>query len=537
MKPFLSVIQPDGIRKLPLLPGLSIRELLDVTDIRVRAGCNGSGACGLCRIRVTEGEPPPPSNNEIHSLGKAKISEGVRLACQLIPKSNLEVEILSPAPPSVWRCQNNGERRQYPPLAEELLPVGVKNPLGLAVDLGTTHISISLLELKTGRQVAGSYGLSSQRTFGADIFSRLMAAASEKHAETLRRQALETIAEGLCDISSREWIDPSRVVRVMLVGNTAMLALLSGRNHQQLLQPNYWSSAIDCLPLETGDWIPALGINRAAMITTLPPMGGFVGSDILSGIIATGLTEKAAPALMIDFGTNSEIALWDGANVWITSAAGGPAFEGSCLGCGMPAEPGAIHRIRPSAKPGNYEYEVIGGMPPVGICGSGLVDLLATLKKNDLINTKGQFTKSCAGESLTLELNGFKATLGKKDMDIFQRAKGAIGAATTILLATAGIMPEEVQRICIGGAFGRYLDVSNAQSIGLIPTIPHERVESSGNSALAGAEKLIFSSGIEQQVSEILSRTRCIDLSSSPDFEELFIENLFIKPMSKQCQT
>ncbi len=154
-----------------------------------------------------------------------------------------------------------------------------------------------------------------------------------------------------------------------------MLALLSGRNAGLLLQPSHWMSAIDGLPDDTGAWAVAWGIHPQARIEVMPPLAGFVGSDLLAGVMTTHLTENGAGNLLIDFGINSEIALWDGQTLWVTSAAGGPAFEGSGIRCGLPAEPGAIHRVR--LRNGALDFAVIAGGEPRGICGSGLVDLIA----------------------------------------------------------------------------------------------------------------------------------------------------------------
>src|SRR5208337_1231786 len=192
-------------------------------------------------------------------------------------------------------------------------------------------------------------GLNPQGTYGTDVMARLIAAnESQQAARVLRRLAVDAIGSAIMDVATREGIGAEQVVRVAIVGNTAMLALLSGRNSHLLLQPAYWTRHIDCSAENTGnpqELSLELGINSEALIEVLPPLAGFVGSDLLAGVLAAGLLKGERGSLLIDFGTNSEIALWDGRSLWVTSAAGGPAFEGCGIGCGTPAEPGAIYAV------------------------------------------------------------------------------------------------------------------------------------------------------------------------------------------------
>jgi uncharacterized 2Fe-2S/4Fe-4S cluster protein (DUF4445 family) len=529
--PVLTVKFPGKDRRIPFAAGRSIREILDETDIRVRAGCNGGGACGLCRIRVAGGDAGIPSQTEVLTLDAAMLAQGVRLACQVNANHDLRIEIVNPAPRSAWRRLEEGWVEDFGLCAVPAVDGESVHALGAAIDLGTTHISITVHDLSTGRRLAGCRGLNPQADSGSDVLTRLQSASTADQVEKLRSQVVRAIGDGLFDIGSREGIDLLRVSQVVLAGNTAMLALLSGRNTDLLLQPSYWSRPIDCRPLETASWTLAWQIAPHGAIEVLPAVAGFVGSDLLAGVVATRLTEGGPGALLIDFGTNSEVALWDGNTLWITSAAGGPAFEGCGMSCGMPAEPGAIFRVRGVNEEGGMSHEVIGDAEPLGLCGTGMVDLLACLVRNGTLNAKGQFSRSTPPSGLVLPLDGRSITLTKKDVDTFQRAKAAIGVAVRVLLAKAGMDSSQLRRVCIGGIFGQYLDIANAMEIGLLPSMPGI-VETAGNTALAGCEAVLVSPEGKIRWQEAMVRAVTINLSACADFDALFLQHLFLMPIT-----
>ncbi len=403
--PILTVKSEQEERRISFSPGQSLRDILDGADVRVRAGCRGTGACGLCLVRIEAGQVGESKPNENTYLDSTQLAQGIRLACQVIPEQDLQIVILAPAPESDWRSLPRGDGRRIgriPAFPLREAPTEVREAYGIAVDLGTTHVSLSLLDLSSGECLAGRYGPNPQMYFGSDVMTRLVTASeSSKQARVMSQQIVKAIGEALWDIASREGIDLQQVVRLALVGNTAMLALLSGRNYSQLVQPSHWTKAIDCLPGHTDAWAAAWGIHPGAGINVVPPLAGFVGSDLLAGVVTTGLTESGAGCLLIDFGANSEIALWDGQALWVTSAAGGPAFEGSGIDCGLPAEPGAIYRVN-LQQDGMLDFDVIGGGQARGICGSGLVDLIANLVHTGRLTNMGRFTSSVPGNGFAL---------------------------------------------------------------------------------------------------------------------------------------
>ncbi len=520
-------------RRILFTPDRSLRDILDATDIRVRSRCRGTGACGCCRVQIEAGKVNEPTPNEHTHMGSARLDQGIRLACQVMPKDDLRIVVLEPAPKSNWRSLFEEEEevwriKRYPTLRE--LPPEVEHPYGVAVDLGTTRISLSLLDLSSGQRLAGRYGLNPQMSFGSDIMTRLVAASeSQTQAQTMRQQAIEAIGEAMLDIATREGINLQRVTRLTLVGNTAMLALLSGRNYGMLLQPSRWMSPVDCLPLDTESWAVSWDIYPRAGIEVIPPLAGFVGSDLLAGVLATHLTENETCGLFIDFGTNSEIALWDGQTLWVTSAAGGPAFEDSGISCGMSAEPGAVYRV--SLENGVLDFAVIAGGKARGLCGSGLIDLITNLMKSGKLGKTGRFTPDVPGECFKLVEGEQSLFLTKGDVDVFQRAKAAIGAGINILLAKAGMGHRDLHRICVGGAFGRFLNVANAQDVGLLPDIQPDLVELCGNTALAGCEWVLLSSEATKNLETLTEQAKIVNLAQCDDFEDIFFESLYLEPM------
>ncbi|NWH06359.1 ASKHA domain-containing protein [Desulfobacter latus] len=525
----------NGIQEhavIPFAKGQYLLKILNTTkEHRVRTGCPGNGSCGLCLVRIIEGKPSPPNQNEQLQLSEQQLASGVRLACQVICETDLSVEIINRIPQSVWRPIPEALYRRASvlpyPLRKRHFSSKEKptRTCGVSIDLGTTSISLSIFDLTTGQLMTTRHGINPQIKSGLDILTRVNTAAESPDKGTgLQQDLITAIRNALLDISVGDGINPGQVSCLVLVGNTAMLTLLSGNNFHHLLHPEYWAKPVELQLPDTQEWAAQWGINLHCDIRVIPPLAGFIGSDLTAGILATGLLEEPG-SLLIDFGTNSEIALWDGKKLWITSAAGGPAFEGSGVSCGMPAEKGAIYHL--SLK--DNRHSVIGDTRIAGICGSGLVDLLAELVDLDLLDSVGRFNSSTSNQffhlSDTLSLN-------KKDVDLLQRAKAAIASGIQILLLQAQITPKDLKQVFIGGAFGYHLNIENAMKIGLLPLIDPEIYHFCGNSALSGCEKILLQAGTQRQLTRIKEKFSIVNLAEYQDFEAFFIENLFIKPMA-----
>ncbi len=396
-----------------------------------------------------------------------------------------------------------------------------ENRLGLAVDLGTTHICVAVCDLHSGERLASYITKNPQVTLSAEIISRLVAAAdSPQKAEWLQKAALESIAE-IIKLASEKF-DISSVEKLYFVGNTAMLSILTQENFEQLINPETWALKAQCTIKNSSIFTKSLALAQECEISIIQPLGGFVGSDLLAGLISERMSEKQAAALLIDFGTNSEIALWDKNRFWVTSAAGGPAFEGSGISCGMPAVQGAIYKVEKEEQ-GGYRYFVIDDAEPVGLCGSGLVDALALALAQGKITKNGKIKDGSA--KIELEGSGFAVT--SHDIDAIQRAKAAISAGIETLCHDAGVPIENIEEYYICGAFGKYLNTAHASLIGLLPDLTHKKVKICGNSALSGCQDMLVSKDALDAAQTIRNNLTVTNLGTSEFFEDSFFRRLF----------
>ncbi len=539
--PKLTIVttQDDDTRHISFsfTPGDSLRRILQSTDYWVRSGCI-NGACGLCLVRIQGGIVAGPAENERLLLAENQIAKGIRLACQVFPKDNLQIEIINKTTKSEWKTIPGDKHNPITVKPDDLLGFAgehyyssghITHPYGVAVDLGTSSISLSLYDLSNGQLLTTRYGPNPQIRFGSDILTRLsVASESALLADEIQQIVIAVCKKMLWDITVHDGLNLKQITRLVFVGNTAMLTLLTGDNFNLLLDPKYWMSPITLLLPDTSGWASDWSIYPQAEITIIPPLAGFIGSDLTAGMLSISLLEEEAGSLLIDFGTNTEMALWDGKKLWTTSAAGGPAFEGCGISCGLPAETGAIYRLEP-ADNGELGFLVINGGKPLGICGSGLVDIFSHLLQSGQLTKIGKFTEDVPEKGYNVVNNDIRIT--KKDIDVIQRAKAAIGTAIQVLLSKGNMEPSDLKNVYIGGAFGYYLNISNAQRIGLLPQIDLKRFTLCGNTALRGCEHILLSARAAGSLKEITKCLEVVNLANCEDFDELFFHNLFLEPM------
>lgn len=514
-----------GERRLTTPVGRSVREILDTTDLRVRAACGGTGACGACVVRLLGGAVNPPTVAEFMKLTQDERAQGVRLACQLRLAGDAQILLDRTAAPSEWKSIPP-ENLISPP---GRLPALQEHIYGVAVDLGTTHIRVALWDRRNGRRIATRYGPNPQSVFGADVLSRLTAAG---HGRELAKLACTAIVQAIRDMLARDVgeVAPlmAQIGLVLIVGNTAMLALLTERGGAELLAPDNWQRPIDYAPLDLAAW-RAMWHPLHAEILLPPPVAGFVGSDLSADLIATRLVEGAAGALLLDVGTNTEIALWDGRRVHITSVPGGPAFEGAGIRHGMPAETGAIYRVCPGNN--GFDCAVLGGGAVRGLCGSGLTDGIAVLLSAGILKPSGRFAAFSGGGEYELLPGNPCSAIGAGDVDAFQRAKAATAAAMEVLLHRAGLGWGDIRRLCVCGAFGLHLDINHAQAVGLLPSIDPALIELDADATLAGCERaLLHADGIA--LFSVLSKSaHPINLSCVAGYDDRYINHLRLQPI------
>jgi len=386
------------------------------------------------------------------------------------------------------------------------------------------------VDLATGRRRAARTGLNRQNVLGSDIMIRLQeaakGAAKGRQATALAR---ETIAEAWHDLCVGEGFNPHRARAVSLVGNPAMMFLLLGGSAAALLDPAAWGRTNALPPTPVAELAEEWNLAADVEWIVPPLLYGFVGSDALAGIVACRLVEGEETAAFVDFGTNSEIALWHDGMLWLTSAAGGPAFEGAGIWCGASARHGAIIRLTTDSE-GTLHREVLGDANPAGLSGSALVDLLSLWLDRGVLDSWGRFEQADrrASRQIFPDLPGFE--LSPYDVDMLQRAKAAVAAGLRTLLDAAGISAAAIARLFVAGTFGRFLRIQSALRIGLLPHLPQDRFVLCGNSALAGAELLLCSSDWRGICRRHAAAVRGINLAWAPDFDKSFLETLFLEP-------
>jgi len=464
--------------------------------------CGGHGRCRGCKVRVLKGTVGT-NDAQREQLSPEEIANGWRLACQCNLEDDLVIELRQ------WDAAI---------LTDETAFAFTPKPgLGVAVDLGTTTLVAQLLDRETGRVLAVRTALNAQARYGADVMSRVQYAVAESGQSQLTELIRLQIGKLIEQLIRAANATAALVTEVVLVGNTVMHHLFCG---------------IDLEPLSHFPFHPTrdgLEVFRASelgwkwdvdpRVRFLPCLGGFVGSDILAGILATPLHQSESLVGLVDLGTNGEIVIGNRERLLCASTAAGPAFEGARISMGMRAATGAIVEV--SAEGGRFGCRVLGNVEPRGICGSGLVDAVAAGLDLGLINRTGRLTDSHGSLMLCPPV-----ALTQKDIRELQLAKGAIAAGMGILLKLWGATPADLKRLYLAGAFGNYVNRQSARRIGLL-NFPLEKVQPSGNTALLGAKIALFSfNGEDGSFSSVRKRVEHVMLSEDPAFQDTFVEQM-----------
>ena len=404
-------------------------------------------------------------------------------------------------------------------------------PHGVAVDIGTSKVIAYLFELEQGRLIDHEAIENPQMRYGEEVVSRI-AMGIEQGPQELTRAVREGVDHALEVLLERHGISPRHVYDMTVVGNTAMHHLALGLAPNGLGSAPFAPAVARPVQLRGRDFSRA--VNPEGGVHFLPPIAGFVGSDALAVIAATRLASRRKPAMAIDIGTNTEIALAVDGEVTVTSCASGPAFEGYQIRHGMKAVAGAIEKISfgPDGAPAGIA--TIDEAPPVGICGSGVVDLLAGLVRNGAVNPSGRVQKDHPGVRQGHEGLEYLLTTGpngdivftQHDVRQLQLAKGAISTGWAMLLARAGLTPAALCHVYIAGAFGNYLNLDNSLALDLFPPVPRERVVFVGNAAGVGAQMALIDVRARLRMAQLRRRIGFLDLATDPRFHTEFASRL-----------
>lgn len=410
----------------------------------------------------------PPTDADRRRLRPEDLRAGWRLACQARASSDLSLEI------GQWEETILGD--------DERFAFRPESGLGVAVDLGTTTLVAQLVDLETGAVLAVRSGINPQARHGADVMSRVhLAVTSEEGARRLTRGIRDAVGRMVEELLRSDAADPGALRRIAIVGNTVMHHLFCGLDVAPLSAYPFRAEQdglVVCSPDELAWPVPA-----DVEVRFLPCLGGFVGSDVLAGIIATSMAEADGVTLLVDLGTNGEVVVGGQGRLLCASTAAGPAFEGARIEFGMRASTGAISHVRQDGD--RMVCQVVGGGTPKGICGSGLVDAVALAARAGRLEEDGRIR---GGD--TLPLSG-RVVVTQKDIRELQLAKAAIAAGIRILLERLDAGPDSVSRVWLAGAFGNYVSRSSARRIGLLP-FREDLIIPAGNTALRGAKMALF---------------------------------------------
>jgi uncharacterized 2Fe-2S/4Fe-4S cluster protein (DUF4445 family) len=603
----IKVLFMPGGREVEVDEGGPLLEAVCLADLGLDGDCGGRGSCGKCRVLAREGLTPLTSLEkkllssqdleqgvrlacQAQVKGPAQVTLlGTTAARQHILAEGISRAVrLQPALIKHFLPMGGDDWKKKGPLAgmiQELLgrvgvqranlnvfalqSLGAIDPAGqegltallyqsqvlgfeigdtsgqlwgLAVDIGTTTVVGYLFDLTRGRITAVDAALNGQQIHGADVITRIDYALHEPQGlERLRELVLSTINGIIERLCKRQGLSSQAIYSLVVVGNTTINQLFWGIPPRLLVRPPYNPISIEGLSA------PAKGlglhINPLGMVFSLPLVSGFIGSDTVGVVLATGLHKSKRPRIALDIGTNGEIVLSDGQRMVACSCAAGPAFEGAHIQCGMRGCSGAIDQV--NFTKGQITYHVIDQAPPQGICGSGLVDAIAGLLAAGIITADGrlQTRQEVAGSPYADRLseepyNQFLLTeknlptgsrpvvITQKDIREVQLAKGAMLAGVRILLDFLDLGTDDVREVLLAGAFGNYVRPQSAFGIGLLPDFPRASTRQVGNAAGSGAQMALLSQVAFKETMRIADRIEYIDLALAPDFQQQFVKGM-----------
>jgi uncharacterized 2Fe-2S/4Fe-4S cluster protein (DUF4445 family) len=465
--------------------------------------CGGRQRCKGCRVRVVEGSIPITPEQEA-LLSREELDAGWRLSCTGRADSDLTLEL------GQWEAAILADNSVF-----DFTP---REGLGVAVDLGTTTIVAQLLDLSNAHVLAVRSALNHQARHGADVMSRVSYGVTPEGALRLSTLARAQIGRLIEELTEAAHATGKRIERVVVVGNTVMHHLFCGIDITPLSHYPFDPVRDGLEKFQAGDlrW----DIPGNPVVRFLPCLGGFVGSDILAGILATRLHESDALLGLVDLGTNGEIVIGNRERILCASTAAGPAFEGARISMGMRAATGAISKA--TIEDDRLACHVLGDVAPRGICGSGLVDVVAGCLDLGWIEPSGRLRDGSNG-ALTL---AEPVAITQTDVRELQLAKGAIAAGIRLLLARWGAETKDLTRLYLAGAFGNYINRTSARRIGLL-NFPLDMVKPAGNTALLGAKLALFNENDEDfAYSSLRPKVQHISLNTEPSFQDVFVEEM-----------
>ena len=535
-----------GDSTLDLVAGQTIFDYADTLKVRVPTSCGRSGECHECIVEVRQGLAAlsPPTHAERF------LRDNYRLACQAAvvdPDADIEFAVLRRQP----RILTESVRRNVEPdprtfrrgddVYHEDRRLGPyrNRILGLAIDAGTTTVVLNLVDLESGDIVHTASFENPQRFGGSDIMHRISYDGGPFHGE-LRQVMLSSLNFEIGDMCRKLRLHRRLIYDVVIVGNATMRDILFGLDVQSIGEKPYKSvtelemdgGARKTTSINTTTSELGLRVLPKANVYSPPLIGCHVGADVTGDLLAIAMDEQEEPVMLIDVGTNTEVVVGNRHRMLAASCPAGPAFEGGEVTYGMPGYDGAVESVE--IKNGAVEYRTIGESEPQGICGSGLVDLLAELRRTGMMNELGAFDDG-AGEFTFVPKRDM--SLSRADISSLAQAKSANFCGQWIVLRHYGAPLDKIERLYLAGGFANYVNVENAAGIGFIVNLPPERVAKVGNAALEGATLMLVSGKMRQTAEEMVRRIEHVELETTPDFFDIFVEGCMFNPMGNPTGT
>jgi uncharacterized 2Fe-2S/4Fe-4S cluster protein (DUF4445 family) len=418
-----------------------------------------------------------------------------------------------------------------------------RKPIGFAADLGTTKVAGYLVDLETGEELAATGVMNPQIGYGEDVISRMVhATRNDDGSSELARVVREAFNTMIGELAAEAGVSRDQIVEACIVGNTAMTHLFLDLPVRQLSVSPFVAATSTALDVKARD--VQIAMAAGAYVHVLPCIGGFVGADHVAMILGSDLDRKPYVAIGVDIGTNTEIALLKPNEKTLTSAscASGPAFEGAHIRDGMRASTGAIEAVKITAE--GVQIKTIGDAPPVGVCGSGIVDAIAEMYRSGVINNRGRMNREAPGvrknekgwefvlASAESSGTGRDIVITQSDVNEIQLAKGAIEAGLNTLIVATNTPLEAIKEVIVAGAFGSYLDLNSALAIGLLPRLPNAKYVQVGNAAGVGAKMALLSLKERQRAQQIMQRTGYIELTTQDGFNSRFAMSMLFPKQS-----
>lgn len=505
--------------------------LLDSGVVDITSPCGGNGLCGKCLVKVIGVDPCPIHPDEIRLLTTTQLKQHLRLSCRMRLPTSKEVTI---------SLLDNKKQAAVVSTFQERIESNVRSGIspfsyGFAIDIGTTTVVVYLTRIDTGEIIDHRSSLNPQTSYGGDVITRIEWASSHTNGLTLLQRVIGVKLNSLMkELLEAHHIKSDAVVEIVAVGNPTMIHLLIGKDPTGIAVAPFTPAYTEKLEMMAKD----IGFTHLSQAKLILPgiVSAYIGSDITVGVNSTKMVEATKRVLYIDIGTNGEIALFDGTSLYCCSSAAGPAFEGASISQGMGAVAGAIDRVWLGGE-GSVEYSTIMGAEAIGICGSAIIDIVALLLDLGLVDETGAMDDEhpLASKYLTTNHNGLvfpitdSVSFTHRDVREVQLAKAAIAAGSEVLLQEAHLSSSQLDAIIIAGGFGSFINIQKAKEIGLIPSMSLDKVKTVGNAAGRGALDVLLVEGEEQKVEEIRKRAHYVELSSSPLFNEVYVEKMMFE--------